>query len=500
MTEPLIELRNVDVALNGKTILRDLSWRLRVGEHWAVRGGNGSGKSTFLRLLRGEVWPAPRRGERVFRLHGPPQVTAVGVKEAVALVSPEAQERYLRQEWQLTARDAIHTGFAQSDLLYEKLSREQKARAEAAAERLHIAPLLRRDVQTLSTGELRKVLIARALVGHPRILLLDEVCDGLDAAFRREMLGCIDAIARAGTQIVYTTHRADEALPAITHEVVFESGRIVRAGPAARSASSTVPPASRRVHRQGINSNARSESATLIDLRRANVFLERKKVLHDIEWQLRAGENWVVLGGNGAGKTTFLKLVSGQIWPAVGARVARFGLTARDTIWDLRRLIGCVSPLLQTHYCEPLTAEQVVASGFFSSVGLMDEVTPAQWSRVSKLFSGFGITRLRGKQFEQLSFGERRKVLTLRALVHEPKLLIFDEPFDGLDPRARRDFARALERTVARGTQLLIVTHHLNDLPRCITHGLFLAAGRVAVVGEWPVVRRHPRVTALFGD
>jgi molybdate transport system ATP-binding protein len=499
MNEALIELRRVAVALNGKTILRGLSWRLRAGEHWAVRGGNGSGKSTFLRLLRGEVWPAPGCGERIFRLHGQAQVTAVGVKEVVALVSPELQERYLRHEWRLTVRDVIHTGFAQSDLLYAKLAPGQKAEAEAAAERLHIAPLLRRDVQTLSTGELRKVLIARALVGHPKILLLDEVCDGLDAAFRREMLGYIDAIARAGTQIVYTTHRADEALPSITHEIVFEAGRIVRAGAAEKVASQDVPPPSRRVSAKAAAPARHSESTTLIDIRRANVFLERKKILHGLAWQLRAGEHWAVLGGNGAGKTTFLKLVSGQIWPAVGARIERFGLTARDTIWDLRRRIGCVSPLLQTHYCEPLNAEQVVASGFFSSVGLMDEVTPAQWSRVRKLFAGFGIGALRAKQFEQLSFGERRKVLTLRALVHEPRLLVFDEPFDGLDSRARRDFARALEKIAAHGTQLLIVTHHLNDLPRCVTHGIFLEAGRVAVSGEWPAVRRHPQVTALFG-
>ncbi len=495
-SEPLIELQHVDVALNGKTILRDLNWALRTGEHWSVLGTNGSGKSTFLRLLRGEIAPAPRRGRRVYRLDGIPQTTAVGVKEQIALVSPESQERYLRQEWQLSAREVIHTGFAQSDLLYVKLTREQKERAESVAERLHVAPLMGRDMQTLSNGELRKVLIARALVGHPKILLLDEVCDGLDAAFRREMLGFIDDIARHGTQIIYTTHRADEELPSITHVAKLDRGQLLSEG--MRRRGNSVPPASRwPVSRPRHPQDA--GGTLLIDIASADVFLGRKKTLHDVHWQLRSGENWVVLGGNGAGKTTFLKLVASELYPAVGARVNRFGLTRRNTIWDLRRRIGTVSPLLQTHYREQLTAEQVVASGFFSSFGLMDEVTLAQQKRVSKLLNNFDVTHLASRRMDELSFGELRKILTLRALVHEPQLLIFDEPFDGLDAVSRRDFADALDRVAEAGTQLLIVTHHLEDVPRCISHGLFLERGRIAVSGAWPKLRDDPRMVDLFG-
>jgi molybdate transport system ATP-binding protein len=494
MTEPLIELRHVDVALNGKTILRDVNWALRAGEHWSVTGANGSGKSTFLRLLRGEIAPAPRRGERIYRLDGEPQFTAVGVQQQIALVSPESQERYLRQEWQLTARDVIHTGFAQTDLLYVKLTREQEEQCEAIAARLHIAPLLARDMQTLSTGELRKVLIARALVGHPKILLLDEVCDGLDAAFRREMLAFIDDIARHGTQIIYTTHRADESLPAITHEAKFEDGELISAGEKRDWRAATAPYRSAaRVSRQV------AEGELLINIEHADVYLGRKKTLHDISWQLRSGENWVVLGGNGAGKTTFLKLVASEVYPSVDARVSRFGFTPDDTIWDLRRRIGIVSPLLQTHYRELLTAEQVVASGFFSSVGLMDEVIAPQRRRVRELLKQFDLAHLAHKPMDQLSFGELRKVLTLRALVHRPQLLMFDEPFDGLDSVSRREFAAALDQVSAAGTQLLIVTHHLDDVPECVNRGLFLECGRIVASGSWPELRDDPTVANLFG-
>ena len=507
MADASIELRNVDVALNGTTVLRDVTWSLHRGEHWMIRGTNGSGKSTFLRLLRGEVWPAPNRGARIYRLDGSTQMTAIEVRRHIALVSPEIQERYLQQEWRMTARDVIHTGFAQTDLLYVEPRSDQKRRAASLVKKLGITPLLDRDMQTLSTGELRKVLIARAAVGVPKLLLLDEVCDGLDAKFRRALLVMIEVIARQGTQIIYATHRADEALSIITNELEFTSGHITRNCLASVGGGALTAPRMMETPRHGASLRRRGEDTAayrtgtpLIRIENADVFLDRKKVLHGIDWQLRPGEHWVVLGGNGAGKTTFLKLIASDLYPMFGARVSRFEFTADNTIWDLRARIGCVSPLLQTHYREQLNAEQVVASGFFSSVGLMDKPTAAQLRKVRALLREFGVQHLRSRSTLAMSFGELRKVLTLRALVHDPELLILDEPFDGLDAASKQEFSAALERIAARGTQLLIVTHHLDDLPRCVTHGLFLERGRITVADEWPLLRTHPHVLALFGS
>jgi molybdate transport system ATP-binding protein len=500
----------VDVALNGARVLRNVSWSLQPGEHWLVRGANGSGKSTFLRLLRGEVWPAPKRGERIYRLDGSVQMTAVEVRRHIALVAPEVQERYLQQEWFLTGRDVIHTGFAQTDFLYVKLTGQQKRQVESLAQRLGLESLLGRNMQTLSTGELRKILVARAVVAGPKLLLLDEVCDGLDAKFRRELLAMIEVIAQRGTQIIFTTHRPDEALAVITHEALFHQGRMTQQGSYNAKAGRgvfTAPCDSRNSrderkisrHPRRAPDNAPCPTcAPLIRIENAAVFLDRKKVLHGITWELRRGEHWVVLGANGAGKTTFLKLIASDLYPMFGAHVSRFEFTADNTIWDLRARIGCVSPLLQAHYRERLTAEEVVVSGFFSSIGLMDKPSATQLETARELFHEFGLEQLRAKIMLTLSFGELRKVLTLRALVHGPELLILDEPFDGLDTESKRDFCHALEKVANRGTQLIIVTHHLDDLPRCMTHGLFLERGRIAAAGDWPTVRLNRRVMQLF--
>src|SRR5258706_16404531 len=122
----LIELHHVAVALDGITVLRDISWQLRPGEQWAILGGNGSGKSTFLKLVRGELWPRPGKGQRIYRLGGVTQTTSVGVRERISSVSPELQERYLQQEWRLTAQEVVYSGFQNGDYVYRCPTEQQK--------------------------------------------------------------------------------------------------------------------------------------------------------------------------------------------------------------------------------------------------------------------------------------------------------------------------------------------------------------------------------------
>src|SRR6185503_19794239 len=145
MIFPLVQLDNVDVAIDGTPILDAISWRLLPGEHWAILGANGSGKSTLLRLIRGELAPSPGRGRRVYCWNGLPQITAVGVREAFALVSPELQQRYLQQEWTLTARDVIESGFGAGDFVYARLTAAQKRRVARLARQTVVTALLDRD-------------------------------------------------------------------------------------------------------------------------------------------------------------------------------------------------------------------------------------------------------------------------------------------------------------------------------------------------------------------
>jgi molybdate transport system ATP-binding protein len=486
VTLPLIKLENVDVALDGKIILRDINWRLQFREHWAILGGNGSGKSTLLKLIRGELWPAPGHGRRVYAFDGDEQTTAVGIKEKVAVVSPELQSRYLQQEWRLNGLQVIHSGFGGGDYVYQRPTTAQRRRADAIVRLVGVEQFLSRNVQELSTGELRKVLIARALSGAPRVLACDEICDGLDAVSRAGLLQTLDRIARQGTQLLYVTHRAEEIVPSITNRLELKAGRIVRQTENLCTTMS-LPLTPSLSSLEGVRVPARRErenqSRTLISVRGASVFLGPKPALRDIDLDVRAGEHWAILGPNGAGKSTLLKLMLGDLHPAWSGCVRRFEFTAKNTLWEVKRKIGFISPELQSNYCEPLTGAEVIASGFFSSVGLVRSVSRAQRERIAVLIDELNLHDLSTRRVLQMSYGEFRRILLARALVHAPKLLICDEPFDGLDAEARAELARVLGNVARRGTSVVMVTHHWNDLPVCITHVAELKSGMIVFRG-----------------
>jgi molybdate transport system ATP-binding protein len=488
---PLIQLDAVDVAVEGVAILRGITWRLMPGEHWVISGGNGSGKSTLLKLIRGELAPAPGSGKRVYAFDGQTQTTAVGIKEKIALVSPELQSRYLQQEWTLTGLQVVYSGFGGGDYVYQRPTATQRRRADEIIRLLGIGAFLSRNAQELSTGELRKLLIARALAGNPRVLACDEICDGLDSASRLDLLQALDHVARHGTRLLYVTHRAEEMLRSITHLLEMQAGRIVRQSEIGERKEKTS--AEGGMQWSGNRKNAvphASGRQTLVSIRHADVFLGPRRVLRNISLKVCAGEHWAILGPNGAGKSTLLKLMLGELHPAWGGRVTRFSFTARNTLWEVKRKIGFVSPELQSNYRERLTGAQVIASGFFSSIGLVRRVSRARQRKVEALVEQLGLRDLALKNTLEMSYGEFRRILLARALVHGPELLICDEPFDGLDAKARGGLRCTLEDIARQGTSLVMVTHHTQDLPACVTHTAELNAGRIVFQGSLADARR----------
>ncbi len=517
---PLVRLENVSVSFGDARVLSGLTWALRRGEHWAVLGANGSGKSTFLRLVRGDVWPEPVDvSRRVYAFDGRERTTSIGLRERIAFVSPELHERYLQQEWALPVERVVASGFALGDYVQQPLTATQRARVDELLEQLGITALRRRNVQQLSQGELRRTLIARALANAPRVLVLDEFCDGLDAATRKSLLAGLDRIARGGTQILYTTHRPGELLPCITHVLVLENGRIVWQGPEAshrthraemqlcesRVGAPIFNPARFKTESQATRRAGGERSVAvgsfLFRLRNASVFLERTAVLRALNWQMNADESWAVLGRNGAGKSTFLKLLAGELHPALGGEVRRFGVDPRHTLWQIRRRIGQVSSDFQAIYRDDVTGEQAIASGFFGGIGLLHrKPTEQHWRMVRALVERFKLGDFARQSVQRMSYGQLRRILLARALVHDPAVLLLDEPFDGLDLASKHALQAALDDVSRNGTRLLVVTHHLEDLPRCITHAAVLDAGRVTHQGPLHDDATRHAVERLFGS
>jgi molybdate transport system ATP-binding protein len=489
----LIRLEDVDVSLYGHRVLHHISWELKAGENWAIMGPNGSGKSTLLRLMRGDIWPQAGRGKRTYCFDGRETSSPIRSREKIAMVSPESQAKYKQYEWALTGREAIYSGFFDSQLLHQTPDVAQQRRAEEVLNVLHIEDLASADVQQMSEGEFRKILIARALVNEPAVLILDEFCAGLDAASRQHILRVVENIARGGTQILFTTHRVDEIVPSITHIIRMRHGKIEQQGERRHLPTAEISPSIPKLRvdsavvvkeRPARADEPISQSRRpLVRIVNSNVFIDGKAILRDINWQIIEGENWAFFGGNGAGKSTLLKLILGELHPAWGGHVYRFDSTDRqsihNSIWNSRKKIGFVSTELQTRYREDVTAEEAIASGFFSSIGLIDEVTPGQWRKVRDIMDRFGMDALAGRSVLRMSYGQMRKILITRALVNDPQILLLDEPFDGLDPESKDELVQTLNHIAHTGRNLVLVSHHASDLLPVITHGLILRGGRI---------------------
>jgi len=473
MSIPLVDLRNVNVHLDGHHALRDVSWSLNPGEHWAFVGANGSGKSTLLRVIRGSQWIDPDGGERTYGFDGVPH-GALTAAAHIGFVAPEQQERYARLDLPIDGRSVIASGFDDTLYVHGTLAADRAAAVEAIVDRLDLATFARRRVRSLSFGQLRRLLIARALVRRPRVLVLDEFTNGLDGGAQRDILDMLMSLAPS-VQLILASHRYDDFIPSVTHHATLRAGRIVE-----RDTGRPQPPA--RLPRATRTERARTRPAPvapIVEIRHADVFRGSTHVLRNIDWAIRPGEHTAVTGANGSGKSTFASVVAGTLAPVYGGDVLRYGAGGPFDVWQIKAAIAHVSEEWQVAFDVNHAVEEIVLSGFASSVGLFHEPDAAQRARAATLIDELGLAALRTRPFMQLSFGERRKVLIARSIVRPPALFILDEVWNGLDASFRALLEAQLLQLAGGATTLLLIAHREDDLPALVERRYALDAGRL---------------------
>jgi molybdate transport system ATP-binding protein len=465
-----VTLERINVHLAGRHVIRDVSWTLGTGEHWAFLGPNGSGKSTLLRVIAGTQWIDYDGGKRVYSPDGIRRDAVGRAATWIALVSAEQHEHYARLDLPLPGREIIESGIDDGVYVHRALDAAEAARVDGIVERFDLGAFAGRPVRELSSGQLRRLLIARALVREPRVLVLDEFTNGLDRASRDDVLGFLDRIADTAA-LVIASHRPADFPAAITHTGTIRDGTLATTGagrpPTHRRRSSVAPSAAEAPP-------ARAD--LLVAIRHADVYRGATRVLHDVNWELRRGEHTAIRGGNGAGKSTFAGLIAGTISAAAGAEIVRFGETEPFDIWKLKERIAHVSDDLQIAYTFGEPIEAVIASGFPSSIGLFSIPTAEQAAAVDELVGRLGLDALRGRTFSRLSFGERRKVLIARSLVRRPEIFILDEVWNGLDAGFRVALHALLTEMTAAGTTLVAIAHDDEDLLG-LTHRVYTIDG-----------------------
>lgn len=517
-SKPFITVDHITVRLPNRLILEDSGWDIRSDEHWAVLGPNGSGKTTLVRALWGGV--PLRNGNIHFHFLGPDSAGEFSAREHIGYVSLEMHQKLMEQEdlkaelrayagqtgEGTTAREIIFSGI----LSHRSAMAGDEDRLSEIAGILDIRHLLGRPLAALSTGETRKVLIARALMKNPKLLILDEPFEGLDEKSREFLAHSIHRLMDGPLRVILVAHRMEEISPNITHVLLVKDGRVFGQGPKEEILTSATlsrlygcelvlgkqngsyslsygreEEGSIDLPREGEGFSG-DEGRVLIDMKDTTVKYGDLTVLDRLSWAMRRGENWAILGPNGAGKSTLVGLILGENPQVYANRISLFGKArgSGETIWDIKKRIGVVSAELQVQYRKKMSAYEVIASGFYDSIGLYQRPTEEEKGVVDRWVNLLAMKELAKEPFHQLSFGQKRMILLARAMVKGPGLLIADEPCHGLDMGNRRRVLKVLEKIGETKTALLYITDRREEILPCITHVMRLEKGRIIRQGR----------------
>jgi molybdate transport system ATP-binding protein len=477
-----VSLERVDLDRGERAVLRDIAWRIEPGQRWLLIGGNGAGKTQLLKLISGAVWPKPTgRARRRYRWRGEIFDQPAGIAEEIAYVGAERQDRYEHYEWNFRAREVVGSGLHRTEIPMQGLSPAEEKRVASLLARLDIGALAERRFLTLSYGERRLVLIARALASRPKLLLLDEVANGLDARNHARFQRFLASTARSQMPWVFATHRREDVPDVMTHLLELEQGRIRRRGAMRPARARELLQQEQRAFfavRTTAPQRARRRRRVLVALRNAHVHVDDAHILHGIDLEIASGDCWVVHGPNGSGKSTLLRTIYGDHAVAAGGSVERDGIIPGVPLEAFKLRTAYVAPHLQTWHAPKMPVMEVVASGRYASIGLNEAITARDRRHAERALRRFGLFGLRNRTLAELSYGQVRRVLFARAWAREPRLALLDEPFAGLDRATRADLTRRLNAWLADGGSCVIATHHREEWPARTTHVLELQSGR----------------------
>ncbi|TPX70248.1 hypothetical protein SpCBS45565_g01878 [Spizellomyces sp. 'palustris'] len=355
-----------------------------------------------------------------------------------------------------------------------------------AAERVGLGHLLDLSFMKLSNGQMRRARIAKFLLAKPQYLLVDEPFMGLDVKSRREISDLLGQVADQGlTEVILTLRPQDELPEWVTHVLSLNRDRAIRWQGLRDQWSQQAPTGSILSQHQGFDNkkhvDVECQSEPVVELQNVNLSFGGTPILRDVSWTVRVGERWALMGHNGSGKSTLLSLLLGDNPQAYSNDISLFGKKrgTGETIWDIKSQTGFSSPELHMYFTKPLSCREVIATGFFDIPALIRSPTPAQDKVINAFLSEFCIEHLGDRPFRQLSTGEQRFVLLVRALIKEPRLLVLDEPFQGLDEEAVERAKRWLDTKLRKDQTLIFVTHCLEEIPASVDRLLTLEGGRV---------------------
>lgn len=466
-----------------------LNLTIRKNENIAIVGGNGSGKTLLVDTLVGR-YPLCRGTIRYDFSPSPTDAVYKNVRTiSFRDVYGSSVADYCYQlRWNVHEQDDVPTV---KNIIGDNMSALRETGVYALFE---LERMLDEKVVALSSGEMRKLQIALALADSPRVLIIENPFIGLDAASRKMLEGLLARLtADTRLQFIFVVTSPGE-IPHCTDSVVAVEGKCIVGKYSVEQyfALQNAAPTTDEKLRDTIIAKQNAVlglpektdaycAGEVLSMNDVSVGYGNRRILKNFSWKVHSGQVWSLEGPNGSGKSTLLGLVCADNLQSYACDMWLFGRKrgTGESIWDIKKRIGYVSPEMHRSYLRNLPVADIVASGLFDSVGLYRKANEQQHEACRFWLDIFGLSSIADSSFLRISGGEQRLALLARAFVKDPDLLILDEPFHGLDAQNKR-IAKAVVEAFSRrkGKTVLFVSHYKDEFPCTITHGMVLGGDK----------------------
>lgn len=469
-----------------------VDFNLSDGEHIAIVGPNGAGKSMLVDIITSAHPLLMKDVEYGFDGLASDNIKYITFKDSYG---ESDGAYYLQQRWnQYDIDKETPTVGEQIELAYQLTGGDTPERREFKShlfELFNLQPLLDKYIVMISSGELRKLQLTKILLTDPKVLIMDNPFVGLDAKTRDQLRSLLLTLSNERQlQIILVLSREDEIPDFITHVVPVRDMKVLPKitrddflsqipAPIDETAEIVFPYTEERATTIGLKTEEKliAIGEPVVKLNNVKIAYGERTILKELSLTINKGERWALSGENGAGKSTLLSLVCADNPQGYACDIELFGRQrgSGETIWDIKRHIGYVSPEMHRAYHYNAASIRIVASGLKDSIGLYVKPTDDEYEACRQWMKVFGVEEFADRPFLSLSSGEQRLVLLARAFVKAPNLLILDEPLHGLDTQRRRMVRNIINQySLIPGKTLIMVTHYEEELPESITHKIFL--------------------------
>ncbi|MCH5311949.1 MAG: ATP-binding cassette domain-containing protein [Prevotella sp.] len=490
MSSALIKIKQGVVRKPEWRMAQPVDFEMLDGEHIAIVGRNGAGKTMLVDIIT---------GKHPLLMHDPEYNFAPSTRKLVSdnikyiafrdSYGDSDGTYYLQQRWNQGEIDeqtpVVGDVLEHAYLINGDDTPERRTFQKHLYDFFKMEHLLDKYVILLSSGELRKLQLIKVMLGNPRVLIMDNPFIGLDAGTREQLRDILGTLCREhALQIMLVLSKTDDIPDFITHVVEVKDmvvGKKVTLDEylarKEKTPSKVLDDNKEKAIEQLPYKNEDYKAQEVVNMHKVSIRYGERTILKELDWKVMNGERWALSGENGAGKSTLLSLVCADNPQSYACNIVLFDdrRGTGETIWDIKKHIGYVSPEMHRAYHRDLPAIRIVASGLKDSVGLYVKPRPEEYDICRWWLDIFGLKGKEDTSFLNLSSGEQRLVLLARAFVKDPELLILDEPLHGLDDYNRRLVKDVIEAFCKRKNKTMImVTHYKEEYPACIDHSIYL--------------------------